>query len=304
MFNWLKRHKKSLIISFVVLIILVLIVLFGIVYFSASFLTRPQATRLDASPKLISDNYETIEFETSDNLTLRGYLYRSTSDKLVIMVGGLLPNRFDYWYMTPTISKELIAKGYNVLIYDTRAHGISDGKRVGFGSVEGRDVVAAVNFAKSKGFLANKIGLIGNSTGGISIIMVIDQLKDVGAIVVDSVSSDFSKIVRTRIGVEGHLPGFLHNPVMWLIKLQYGLDLDNIRPIDKIGLDPNRKVLFLHSEKDQTIPLSDAQALFAKAVSGSRFVIFKDFSHIESYRSDPELYQQEVYGFLDEELKN
>lgn len=302
MFIWLKKHKNKLIVILIILILFFLVLWFGVVYFSASFLTRPQARRLDASPKLISDDYETVEFKTSDNLTLRGYLYKSYTDKLVIMVGGLLPNRFDYWYMTPTISKELIEKGYNILIYDTRAHGISDGDRVGFGSVEGRDVIGAVNFAKSKGFMLEDIGIIGNSTGGISMIMVIDQLKDVGAMVVDSVSGDFSKIVRNRLKVEGYLPTFLHNSVMFFIKVRFGLDLDNIKPIEKISLDPKRKLLFLHGEKDQTIPLGDAQALFRKAGSGSRFVVFKDFSHIESYRSNPQLYRQEVYNFLDKEL--
>lgn len=299
--NFLSKHRKLLTILFIVLIFLLTIYL-AILYFGASILTKPQSTRLDASPKLISNNYESIEFKTSDNLTLRGNLFKSYSDKLIIMVGGLIPNRFDYFYFTPTISKELLAKGYNVLIYDTRAHGISDGQRVGFGSVEGKDVVAAVNFAKSRGFNPAKIGLVGNSTGGISIIMVIDQLKDVGAIVVDSVTSDFSQVVRNRITAEGHLPVFLQDSVLFAVKTLYGLDLDNIKPIDKITLDPNRNFLFLHSEKDQTIPIDDAKILFAKANKASKFVVFKDFSHIESYRSNPELYRQEVYSFLDREL--
>jgi len=143
-----RRYKKILII--VVLIIAILYL--GLSLYVSHVMTSPLSRHIDISPEVISNNFEDVGFAASDGITLKGWFFKGSSDRLVIMVTGLLPNRVNTEYLGPVIMLELIREGYAVLAYDTRAHGQSAGNRVGYGSVEGRDVVGAVNFAKIRGF--------------------------------------------------------------------------------------------------------------------------------------------------------
>lgn len=296
----MKKHWK-MILPIIILALLV-IFYFGFSYYVASVMTSPLSLRIDTSATVISPNFENIEFNASDGVNLKGWLFPGTNNKVIIMVTGLIANRVNTEYLGPLIAQELIAKGYNVITYDTRAHGLSDGKRVGYGSVEGNDVVGAVNFAKSRGFEPKNIGIIGDSTGAISTLMVIDKLKDVGAIVLDSAATAFAPVISDRLWKEKGVPTFFDPAIFFFDKVFLGVDINSIRPIDKITLDPNRKYLFLHGALDQTIPPVNSEQLLKAANKSSKRIVFEKGEHIETYKSDPALYRSEVYSFLENEL--
>ena len=294
--NW----KLIVLIVFVFLVI----VYFGFSFYVADAMTAPLSPRIDTSATVISPNYENIDFSASDGVNLKGWFFPSTNNKVIIMVTGLVANRVNTEYLGPLIAQELIAKGYNIIMYDTRAHGLSGGKRVGYGSVEGNDVVGAVNYAKSRGYEAKNIGIIGDSTGAISTLMVIDKLKDVGAIVLDSPATAFAPVISDRLWKEKGVPTFFYPAIFFFDKVAFGVDINSIRPIDKIGLDPNRKFLFLHGALDETIPPINSEELLKAANKSSQRVVFANGNHIETYKSDPALYRSVVYNFLAKELGN
>ena len=285
-----------------IVFVLLLISYFAFSLYVANAMTAPLAPRIDTSAKVVSENFEDVSFDSTDGLELKGWLFTSSSNKLVIMVTGLLPNRVNTEYLGPMIGKELVERGYNLLLYDTRAHGQSAGERVGYGSVEGNDVVGAVQFAKSRGFEPENIGIIADSTGAISTLMVIDQLKEVRAVVLDSTATEFQPIISETLGREKKIPPFFHPAIFFFDKVVFGVDLSVIRPIEKIKLVPERNFLFLHGALDETIPLKNSQGLLAAAKPESKLVVFENGGHTETYKSDPDLYRREVFGFLTEEL--
>ena len=287
---------------FLVIFIIAALFYFGLSLYVANAMTSPLARRLEISPEVISKKYEKVSFNATDGVRLKGWLFRNDSKNLIIMVAGLLPNRANVEYLTPMIAEELIEANYSILLYDTRAHGLSEGSRVGYGSVEGNDVVGAVRFAKAKGFGPKNIGIIADSTGAISTLMVIDQLKEVGPIVLDSTATRFKPLISDRLWKEKLIPPFFHPTIFFFDKIFFGVDLSIIRPIDKIKLAPERKFLFLHGAKDETIPLKNSQELLTAANKESRLVVFAGGNHIETYKSDPDLYRKEVYSFLETEL--
>ncbi len=293
-----KRQK----IIITVVISLILIIYFGFSLFASFAMTSRLSPHLDITPIFVSNDWRSVEFKASDGVRLRGWFFEGTSDKVVIMVGGLLANRTNTEYMGPVIAKELLAKGYNVLLYDTRAHGKSDGDRVGFGSVEGNDIIGAVKFLNEQSFISKNIGIIADSTGATSTLMVIDDLKEVGAIILDSPAAAFQPIISNRLSIEKQIPIFFHPTIFFFNKLFFGVDLSIIKPIDKISLDPNRKLLFLHGKLDETIPVANSEKLLDKANKQSKLVVFDEGGHIETYKSNPELYRKEVFQFLETEL--
>jgi len=285
------------------LLAVLIISYFGLSLLAAHILTSPLARYIEISPTLISEDYEHISFETSDGLTLYGWFFPNQSENLIIMVAGMRGNRHDTGYYATNISQELIAQDYNLLLFDGRAHGDSQGNRFAYGAVEGKDVLAAVEFAKLKGFAAKDIGLIGNSTGAISILMVADQMKDVGAMVIDSAATDFSVITSDRLWKEAHLPLLLHPTIFLFSKVLFGADFYSIRPIDRLKLVPERKFLYLNTVPDETTPIKNSDELLALSGKGSRLVRFPEGGHIETYKKNPALYRKEVFEFLKNELQ-
>ncbi len=294
--------KQRVVITLV--ISLLLVIYFGFSLFVSYTMTSRLSPHLDISPNFISTEWRAVEFKSSDGIRLRGWFFESSSDKAIIMAGGLLANRTNTEYMGPIIAKELIENGYNVLLYDTRAHSKSDGDRVGFGSVEGGDIIGAVKFLNEQSIVSKNIGIIADSTGATSILMVIDKLKEVGAVVLDSPAADFQPIISNRLSVEKQIPAFFHPTIFFFNKLFFGVILSIVKPIDKISLDPNRKFLFLHGKLDETIPITNSEKLLEKAKKQSKLVVFEEGGHIETFKSDPDLYRKEVYRFLETELNN
>lgn len=284
------------------LIVLLIIIYFGFSLLVANEMTKRMAPRLDVTPKVVSENYEDIEFKSSDGLTVKGWLFRSDSDKLVIMVAGLLPNRINTDYYAMWVAKDLVDGGYNVIMYDSRAHGKSEGSRVSYGKFEGNDALGAVDFAKAEGFDPKNIAILADSTGAISTLMVVDQLNEVGALIIDSAATNFKPIIIDRLWVEKKVPPFFSPGVFFFTDKVFGLKIGEVTPIEKLSLVPERKFLFLHGALDETIPVEESKQLLAAANPESKLVIFPAGKHIETFKSDPDLYRKEAFGFLSNEL--
>jgi fermentation-respiration switch protein FrsA (DUF1100 family) len=288
-------------------IILAIVAVFIAVYFGLSFLvahfmTTRMSPRIDITPKIVSEDYENIEFKSTDGLLLKGWWFQIGSDKLVIMVAGLIPNRTNIDYYGMWVAKELVEAGYDVIVYDSRAHGESEGSRISYGKSEGKDILGAVQFAKNEGFEPENIAIIGDSTGAVSILMVADQLKNVGALVIDTAATDYKPIITRRLWEEKFVPPPFSPGIFFFTDTIFRLGIGEVKPIEKLSLVPERKFLFLHGELDETFPVAEARKLKEAASSESKLVIFPNGSHIETFKSDPDLYKAEIFDFLSSEL--
>lgn len=301
--DWIRRHGKILAITLIGIFVFLILAFVGIAYLAAGVMTYRTSNRIDASPTLIADKYENIEFKSPEGLKLKGtYFPKNGSDRLIIYVTGIKPNRFDEYYLIPMIAQDSLAHNYSVLIFDSRAHGISEGARLDYGSTSGRDLVGAVDWAKAKGFDPKKIGILGNSTGAVSMVMVSGELKNVGALILDSSTDNFTNVLTSQIEREGNLPSFFAPLVFYFSNLRFGIDLEHIIPLDHVKDDPNRAYLFLQGDKDGTTSYESAMNLYKHANQNSKFVTFKDVGHVESYRMDHKLWEDSVFPWLDSQL--
>lgn len=281
------------------IIVLLIIFYLGFSYYAANLLTASGKPRVDTSPILVSPNYENISFNAADGLQLKGWIFKNNPNKLIIMVSGHGDTRVNSDYYGFLIAKELLTKGYSVLLYDSRGEGESPG-RITFGYKEGNDIIGAVNFAKERGF--GEIGIIGDSLGAISTLMVVDKLTDVKTIILDSPAAVMAPVIASELWREKSVPYFFDPGIFFFAKTFFGANINTVRPIDKIKLVPNRKFLFLHAQGDYGIPLQNSQQLLAAANPESKLVIFPAGIHIETYKMNPDLYRSEVFGWLEREM--
>jgi fermentation-respiration switch protein FrsA (DUF1100 family) len=294
----MKRHYKA----FIGVLVIIFFTYLGVSFLVAHLMTAPMSPRLDVTAKLVSESFENVTFKSSDGLTLKGWWFKVGSDKLVILVAGLIPNRTNVDYYGMWIAKDLVDRGYDVLMYDSRAHGESEGNRISYGRNEGNDILGAVEFAKSQGFKPENVGIIGDSTGAVSILMIANQLEDVGALIIDTAATDYKPTITRRLWEEKFVPPIFSPGILFFTDTVFGLGISEVKPIEKIKLVPGRKFLFLHGKLDETFPVEEAEKLLAAANPESKLVIFPDGSHIETFKSDPDLYRKEVFNFLSSEL--
>ncbi len=287
----------------VFIVLLLLAAYFGFAFYAAYKLNLPTPTKIDASPNFVSQNYDNIDFNAVDGIKLKGWFFKSDSDKAIILVAGLAQNRINNDYYSIWLAHDLISQGYSVLMYDTRGQGESQQTRLSFGNgTDGNDILGAVAYLNSIGFASGNIGIIGDSAGAITILMIADKLNDIGALVIDSAATRFKPVVSNTLTKEENVPKIFHPAIFYFDKIFFNLDIDQINPIDKIILVPNRKFLFLHAEKDEGIPLQNSQELLSNANKDSKLVVFPNAGHVATYKSNPTLYRKEVFNFLEREL--
>lgn len=106
---------------------------------------------------------ETVDFQTSDGITLRGHLF-GDGDTVVILA-HMRPSDQSSWY---DFAQELAEQGYSALTFDFRGFGESDGDKE-FSKID-LDVEAAIEAMRARGH--DNIFLIGASMGGTASIVV------------------------------------------------------------------------------------------------------------------------------------
>ncbi len=298
-----KVNKSTVIKAAIVMTVLALLLYSGFCFLVAYLGVKPVTGPLNISPSAIGKNNQDITVTTRDKIKLKGWLFRSSSDKLVILVTGYAQNRLDNDYGGYLIAKDLVNNGYNVLIYDDRATGLSGGNYMTQGMKESLDLLSVVSFARSIGFKDQNIALIGNSLGAIVILQDCDRLPSVGAMVIDSAAFNVKGIMENILQNQNHINKIFNPGIFFILKHLYGIDFSQIQPAEHILKAPERIFLYLHGALDTTIYPVESKKLLAISNPNSRLVVFPNATHVQTYKSDPGLYRQKVFSFLSQNLE-
>lgn len=283
---------KILVILF---IILGFIVFLSLLQFILSIF--PPKFKTKVSPTTYELKYENVSFTTSDGLKLKGWFIPNNKSDAVIIVGHGYP--FDKANILQ--ATHFLAEKYNLLLFDFRYFGESEGRYTTGGTKESKDVLAAIEFLKSeKNF--TKFGAIGFSMGGAAILM--SESKDLKAVVIDSTYANMDLILER---LYGFFPGFLKLPFVWLTKF-YGLlffkiNANEISPLNSIKTF-GMPILLIHGEKDSQVSVKNAHLLYENSNKNkTELWIVPDADHGMSFAVNPEEYKKEVFEFFDKHLK-
>ncbi|MDQ6669827.1 MAG: alpha/beta fold hydrolase [Chloroflexota bacterium] len=247
---------------------------------------------------------EDVKFASAqDNMRLSGWFFKALGGgpaPAVVLCHGIGTGRRECLPMALRFS----AAGYNVLCFDFRAHGMSDGQFSSVGLHETDDVIGAVEYLKQRPEVdARRIGVVGFSMGAVATIQAAARCHDIAAVVADSAYASFLEAVRYSFRLVSRLPHFPVAPIAmrwakWMVHVDPGL----LRPVDVIGRITPRPILLTHGTLDEIVPVRHAYTLFKAAEEPKELWVVPEARHVEARDLDPQGYFERIERFLHQAL--
>jgi len=254
---------------------------------------------LDTNPGSVGLSYESISFPSRvDGTLLRGWYLPGKRNLTLIIANGGAQNRVDTETGTLEISRDLVENGYNLLLFDFRGRGESEGE--GYHLVHSeKDLGGAVDYLRER-FPSRNIGLMGYSTGAVTAILLASHDK-VTAVVSDTCFASISNSLATKLAIESGIPRIITRifaPGLFLTtRILYGYRKAD--PVSRVA-DIFCPVLFIQGDCDDLVPVSDAHRLYrASGNTLDELWIVPGAGHTKSYRTEPVKFIEKVVGFLE-----
>jgi pimeloyl-ACP methyl ester carboxylesterase len=200
------------------------------------------------------------------------------------------------------IAARLVSHGYNVLMFDLRGHGESDGSQISGGYFEKKDVLGAVNYVRQRSI--NRIGVLSFSMGAASSLMAAAETQDILALVADSSYADLEEIIDYQFSIRSNLPEFFIPLILFMAKTLYGIDFRAVKPVEAIK-NISCPVFIIVGGRDDTVSIDQAQREFEASNNPlSRMWVLPESEHTRCYDCRPEEYVEKIEAFFDAVLAN
>lgn len=267
-------------------------------FLAARKLTRRPAPDPPADPAALGLPCEEISFSTEDGLTLRGWLIPAPAPArgTIIFCHGHSGSMDGDLHYAPAFHQH----GYNVLMFDFRAHGRSEGEHVSMGFHERKDVLAAIRFLEGRGIC--EVGLLGFSMGGAVAIITAPLSPAVKAVVADSAFATLDTTVTGGLRLKGipePIPRWVGRLAVKIADLMLACRLEDAYPIRWVSQVAPRGLFIIHGEEDIYVPARDARRLYERAGEPKEFWLVPGAGHREIDRTAPEEYLARILAFFD-----
>jgi alpha-beta hydrolase superfamily lysophospholipase len=266
-------------ISFAIRVVVLIAI--GLPYVMAAVMTyRPKVLPADDPQKQLGYEFERVSFRTDDRLNISGWWIPAIHEsrrraappdfatRTVIICHGLGSSKSNQLMLAGAF----VPAGYNVLIFDFRAHGESDGQLSSFGDLERRDVLAAVRWLReNRPGQSREIFGLGASMGGAALIAAAADPSPEGQAIqsiavldtYDSLDREMRDVARNRFP----------QPIGWAINqfalpmasAQVGANLADFAPAELVLHVWPRPILIIHGTRDPIIGLDRGRQLFNAA---------------------------------------
>jgi len=247
------------------------------------------------TPWELGIHYEDVSFRTEDGLSLRGWwLPAPQARRTVIALHGHRGAR----HHCVGIGAALWRRGANVLLFDHRGRGSSEGELMSLGYFETLDALAAIGYALSRA-PGVPLGLIGYSMGAAVALISAARDERVGAVVADSAFASERELVRSLLSKQ---IGPLHGPIAALSERLLPYDSREVEPLREVAKISPGATLFVHGLLDETCDPGDSRKLYEAAGEPKELWMLEGAGHCDAYFLDREAYCGRVAAFFREYL--
>lgn len=255
--------------------------------------THPHKIISTITPKDFSVPYEDVSFHTRDNVLIRAWFLPNPNPqaKTIIVLHGYPADKGD---ILP--SRLFLHQTYNLLFFDFRYLGASEGKYSTAGKDEVLDLEAALNYLNSRGITS--VGVWGFSLGGSVALMAAAQTTHIKALVIESAYARLDWMADDYY----HIP-ILNYPLSKLTQfwawvfLKYNVkQVSPVKAAEKLTIP----ILFIYLENDNVVPFRHG-LLLQKALQHNphaQFIFVKNVGHGGAIQNENEIIKQ----FFDKNL--
>ncbi len=223
---------------------------------------RVPVASLSTRPELAG--FREVSLRAADGVDLSGWWRPGANDSAVLLVHGWGANREQ---MLPQ-ALPLAARGFGVLVFDLRGHGLSRGRASG-GDREQLDVAAAVGFLASQPGVG-WIGAAGFSLGGAAVGLAAADDARVRAAVIEGATASLDDEIEAEYGSHGP---FMVRAVRAAMRLS-GVRPKRVRLVDRLPALAPRPLLLVYGEEDWlTSPQAAERLRTAAGPSAALWVI-------------------------------
>lgn len=199
--------------------------------------------------------------------------------------------------------------GYNVVLYDQRAHGKNTAPTVTFGLYEKDDLEAVVSLIREKMTKDNTIGLLGQSMGASTVGNYIGSShanKNIDFAIVESPFSsmydeiqwNISKVVKVK---------FISNYLLWLgstannlFKGYYYDDVDIVKSIQTTSIP----TLVIHSKSDKVCPYYMGKEIYDAIPHKDKLMLsLENEEHVQAFFKQADTYKEHIIKFISQYTK-
>ena len=239
--------------------------------------------------------HEVLEISSHDDLRLKGIYYpgKKNSPVTVICIHGYTSHAEREWAYPGLFYLSL---GYNVLIPYQRAHGLSQGKYIGFGAAEYRDMmlwVKKINEMNPNG----SVILHGLSMGGgIALDLCDQEMHNVKGIISDAPSTSIREFFE---GVAGHIfkedGKKIAAHAIARFEQEFGVKVDDFECADHVSRSRYPLLLSAGSMENMEDIFAD---LKNRNPQPTEIIILPGCNHGNGMYKQTDLYQQTIQSFI------
>jgi fermentation-respiration switch protein FrsA (DUF1100 family) len=236
--------------------------------------------------------HEEVSIVSRDGTRLDGWFLkaRGTAKATVVHFHGNAENLTTHVHYVEWLPEA----GYNVLVFDYRGYGRSEGSPNRQGIFE--DVRAANDYARSRPDVdPQRMILFGQSLGGANAVALAGRqvLPGLRAVVAESAFSSYQRIAVEKMKQMPLLIGYLLLPFKPL------LISDELSAEPVVGKISPLPLLLITGDADVTVPGSHSQRLFEAAGSPKLLWILKGAGHTEAFNRYRDQYAPRLSKFFD-----
>ena len=282
---------------------LILIVLLGIIGYAAWIahkLTVMERVPVGGHPSKMGLRWEDVTFPSrGDEVPLSGwYLPGGEDDRCIVLIQGTDHHRNSPGISALQLGRDLVDRGFSVLLFDFRARGESGGHRSSEGDREQWDVLGAIDYVARRDIPVEHTGLLGFSLGAGVAILVASREPGIPAVVSDSGFLDYMMDLRRLSLGPFHLPCWFAIFVVLTGRHIFSADFRNVRPAQVVK-GVSQPIFFIHGEDDSVISAKETVQLHTISDNqDDRIWIVPGAEHVNAYRKMPQPYVGRVSAFF------
>ncbi len=307
--SWRRRQRRSAAQTLRV----VLLFLIGLPYMMVAAATyRPRAIQRNESP-WFDAGARTVFFNSTDGLRLAALWTPAPEPddstgatwgkQTLLICPGARGGKGSYI----SLAGQFLGRGYNVLSFDFRGQGDSEGQIDSFGDRERCDVLGAVRWLRQNHPQeSRRIVAVGVDTGGAALLAAAADHSREGraldALAVFGCYDRFSRLAASAVSFSFRPP--LEYPLvpiaLGLVCLQTGCDLYDFSPAHDAADVAPRPILFIHCRDDPVITFDSGQDLYEAASAPKSFLwLDRRTAETDEQAADDSAVANQVRRFLD-----